>query len=64
MIQVPSQLPKAEYKIRIEGNLGNSRGGSIFASETPLKFSEKFLSILIQVCAVHNVMHADAFICM
>lgn len=46
--KVPTQLPKGEYKIRIEGDIGESRGGSIFASETPLRFSEKFLSILIQ----------------
>ncbi|OXA61880.1 Complement C3 [Folsomia candida] len=47
-IQVPTQLPRGEYKIRIEGDVGEGRGGSIFASETRLKFSEKFLSILIQ----------------
>lgn len=45
---MPTQLPRGEYKIRIEGDVGEGRGGSIFASETRLKFSEKFLSILIQ----------------
>jgi hypothetical protein len=47
-LKVPTQLPKGEYKIRIEGDVGEGRGGSIFASETRLEFSEKFLSILIQ----------------
>lgn len=45
---MPTQLPPGEYKIRIEGDVGEGRGGSIFSSETQLSFSEKFLSILIQ----------------
>ncbi|ODM98684.1 hypothetical protein Ocin01_07992 [Orchesella cincta] len=47
-ILVPGQLPQAEYKIRIEGNHPKTTGGTLFASESPLIFSEKFLSILIQ----------------
>jgi len=42
------QLPPGDYKIRVEGNHAQGQGGTIFTAESALKFSEKFLSILIQ----------------
>ncbi|CAG7731091.1 unnamed protein product [Allacma fusca] len=47
-ILVPRQLTHGTYKVRVEGNYPNTQGGSIFLHESNLKFSERFLSILIQ----------------
>uniref|UniRef100_T1IN02 CD109 antigen n=1 Tax=Strigamia maritima TaxID=126957 RepID=T1IN02_STRMM len=48
LIKVPPTSVHGRYKLRVEGNANGVTGGTVFANETNLEFSSRFLTVLIQ----------------
>ncbi|KAK8389963.1 hypothetical protein O3P69_012881 [Scylla paramamosain] len=48
LLQIPRTSVGGDYRLRIEGNVPGTIGGTIFANDTQLLFSTRFLTILIQ----------------
>lgn len=46
--QIPRTSEGGDYRLRIEGNVPGTIGGTIFSNDTQLFFSTRFLTILIQ----------------
>ena len=48
LFQVPLTSVAGSYRLRVEGNVHGTTGGTVFVNETALEFSSRFLTILIQ----------------
>ncbi|XP_050698378.1 CD109 antigen-like isoform X1 [Eriocheir sinensis] len=48
LLQIPRTSEGGDYRLRIEGNVPGTIGGTIFSNDTQLFFSTRFLTILIQ----------------
>lgn len=47
--QVPSTTVPGQYRLRVEGNTDRALGGTAFLNETILNFSQRSMTILIQI---------------
>ncbi|XP_047481542.1 CD109 antigen-like [Penaeus chinensis] len=48
LLQVPRTSVDGHYRLRVEGNIPGSIGGTVFFNDTSLHFSTRFLTILVQ----------------
>ncbi|KAK7085756.1 hypothetical protein SK128_008452, partial [Halocaridina rubra] len=48
LLQIPKTSVDGNYRLRAEGNIPGTIGGTIFTNDTQLEFSTRFLTILIQ----------------
>ncbi|XP_068210039.1 CD109 antigen-like [Palaemon carinicauda] len=48
LLQVPKTSVDGHYRLRVEGNIPGTIGGTVFMNDTRLHFSTRFLTILIQ----------------
>ncbi|XP_069938701.1 CD109 antigen [Cherax quadricarinatus] len=48
LLQVPKTSVDGDYRLRVEGNVPGTVGGTVFLNDTRLFFSTRFLTILIQ----------------
>ncbi|CAG0890979.1 unnamed protein product [Darwinula stevensoni] len=48
LLKVPFTSVAGSYRLRVEGNVHGTTGGTVFVNETALEFSPRFLTILIQ----------------
>ncbi|XP_042213472.1 CD109 antigen-like [Homarus americanus] len=48
LLQIPRTSVDGDYRLRLEGNVPGTVGGTVFTNDTRLHFSTRFLTILIQ----------------
>ncbi|CAL4102803.1 unnamed protein product [Meganyctiphanes norvegica] len=48
LLDVPQTVVDGDYRLRLEGNLPGTVGGTVFLNNTKLHFSTRFLTMLIQ----------------
>ncbi|XP_063601843.1 CD109 antigen-like [Penaeus indicus] len=48
LLQVPRTSVDGHYRLRVEGNIPGTIGGTVFFNDTRLHFSTRFLTILVQ----------------